>query len=275
MTLCDVAVAVSTYNRPKALDLVLDGLFRQSLVPQQILIGDDGSGPETARVISQWFDRGLPVERCWHPDLGFRKTIIMNQAITKVKAKYVIFLDGDCIPFRSFISDHLAFAEPKCILAGARILAFELFTRALEAGFEVCHNRSSWYWLGKKIKGATNQWWPLLRLPDGAWRKFRPRNWKLVRGCNFSLFTEDLLRVGGFDESILGWGREDSELAVRLINSGLQVKSLNWAAPVLHLWHPQENRSGLLENETHLLQSIAEHRTQARIGLERQNNLNH
>lgn len=267
MRTSDVAVVVSTFNRPQALDLVLAGLARQSVLPLQILIADDGSRSETADVVIHWASRGLPIEHCWHADKGFRKTIILNQAASKICAPYVIFLDGDCIPLKSFVSDHLKLSGPKTILAGSRVLASQSYTRALESGAESCFDRGLGYWLIKGVTGATNRFLPTIRLPDGAWRDLRPENWRLVRGCNFSLFTEDFLLADGFDETIVGWGREDSDLAVRLIHLGLRVKSLACAAPVVHLWHQEESRNRLTLNDRHLAQTLAEGRTKARTGL--------
>jgi glycosyltransferase involved in cell wall biosynthesis len=267
MSVPSVTVVISTYERPKALNLVLDGLARQRITPVQILIADDGSGPKTLEVIEKWRRQDLPIEHCWQEDKGFRKTTILNQAIAKTKAPYLIFLDGDCVPLARFVEDHLSFAQVGCILAGSRVLAFESYTLALEAEREHLHSKSAFYWFKQKLIGNTNRWCPQLRLPDGAWRTFRPRNWRLVRGCNFSIFTEDLLRVGGYDESFVGWGREDSELAVRLINAGLQVKSMAYAANVVHLWHREERRNSLAENDFLLQKSIIDRRITARVGL--------
>lgn len=260
-----VSVIISTYNRPKALDLVLRGLANQSPRPAQIIIADDGSGSETHSVIKRWRSDGLPIDHCWQENLGFRKTIVMNQAISRVQAPYVIFLDGDCIPLQSFIADHLNFAVPKTVLAGTRTLAFQPFTKALESGVEHCVHKGFGYWLGKGLSGSINRIFPILRLPDGPWRSLQPHRWQLVRGCNFSLFKDDLLATGGFDETILGWGREDSELAIRLVNSGLRVKFLAYAAPVLHLWHEEQTRSKLAVNNQLMQQTLTERRTRARV----------
>lgn len=268
MNFADVSVVVSTYNRPKALHLVLDGLSRQKLRPSQIVIGDDGSRSETAYVIEGWRSRGLPVEHCWHEDLGFRKTIILNRALQRVKNPYTIFLDGDCIPLDHFVEDHIVFSGHGRLLAGSRILASEAFTHELESGAENCLGRPLRYWLVKKTMSATNRWMPRVRFPDGPWRNIRALDWRAVRGCNFSAPTRDLIATGGFDEKILGWGREDSELAVRLINSGVRVKLLGYAGLVLHLWHPEESRYKLADNDSWLSQSIAERRTKARVGLQ-------
>jgi glycosyltransferase involved in cell wall biosynthesis len=263
----DVSVIVSTYNRPRALSLVLDGLAKQTVTPAQIIIADDGSGPETEAIVRARDRQGLPLEHCWHSDSGFRKTVILNQAIRQVRTNYLIFLDGDCIPARSYIETHLELSAPRCLLAGTRVLLSRRLTHALERGVEDCHDRSTWFWLSKRATGDINQWLPHLRLPNGEWRCARPKNWRLVRGCNFSLATKDLLQTGGFDETILGWGREDSELAVRLINSGLRVKWSAFSAPVFHLWHSEERRDAFGSNDEILQQTIAEGRLRARRGI--------
>jgi len=263
----EAAVLVSTYNRPKALELVLRGLSSQTVVPHQIVIGDDGSGPETAQVIEKWKSKGLPIEHCWHEDRGFRKTIIMNEAIRKTRAPYVIFMDGDCIPLKDFVADHLAYRQLGCALAGGRILASQGFTVELESGRKDFAEPS--YFEGWKLSlaGKINRWTPLVKLPEGAWRLRQPNKWELLRGCNFSVDLVSLKSVNGFDETIEGWGMEDSDLAVRLINLGLKIKSLRFAAPQLHLWHKEEDRSKLQRNVDFLNDTIRSRRTRALKGL--------
>ena len=263
----NVAVLVSTYNRPKALDLVLQGLSVQSYAPQQIVIGDDGSAPETTRVIESWKLKGLPIEHCWHEDMGFRKTIIMNEGIRRVKADYVIFIDGDCVPFKSFVRDHVSYRESGHILAGGRILASQPLTEELELRERDFFRISILGWWVLRLKKQINRWLPLIRLPDGKWRKQQARKWELVRGCNFSVDLKALKAVNGFDETLDGWGMEDSDLAVRLINSGLKVKTLRYAAPQLHLWHKEEDRSRLKRNIEFLNETINTKRIRALKGL--------
>ena len=52
-----ISLIVSTYERPDALEQVLQGLERQSRKPLEILIADDGSGPATRALIGQWQTR--------------------------------------------------------------------------------------------------------------------------------------------------------------------------------------------------------------------------
>ncbi|MEZ5659544.1 MAG: glycosyltransferase [Burkholderiaceae bacterium] len=263
----DATILVSTYNRPAALERVFEGLAAQSLRPAQIIIGDDGSTPDTAAVIRHWQQRGLPLEHCWHEDDGFRKSLIMNRAIARTRSRLAIFLDGDCVPLRDFVSDHVRLQEPGAILAGARILASRSYTDLLEAGRIDIAGRGLAAWWLDRLRGRINRAAPLLRLPDGGWRRRAPARWQWVRGCNFSVATEALLRVDGFEERIVGWGLEDSELAVRLINAGQRVKSLRFAAPVIHLWHRESSRERLPENDRWLQAAMHEGRQRALQGI--------
>ena len=263
----NAAVLVSTYNRPKALDLVLEGLSLQTVKPDQVVIGDDGSTDETTQVIDKWRALGLSIEHCWHEDRGFRKTVIMNQAIRNAGADYLIFMDGDCIPFPSFVEDHLAFRQSGCVLAGGRILASKDLTRDLESRAQRFPEISRFDWWKLSLTGKINRWTPLVKLPDGAWRLRQSMKWELLRGCNFSVDRTSLVSVNGFDETIDGWGMEDSDLAVRLINLGLKIKSLRFAAPQLHLWHKEEDRSKLHRNVDFLNDTIRTRRIRALKGL--------
>ena len=260
------AVVISTYNRPKALNLVLQGLSRQKVKARQIVVGDDGSTGETRDIIEGWRARGLPVEHCWHEDRGYRKSVIMNQAMRAVNQPLCIFTDGDCVPLEGFVRDHVRYAESGYILAGPRMLASAALTQRLEGGSESCLGRSIFWWLGQRARGNINRLLPLVHLPDGAWRKSAPTKWEWVRGCNFSVETKHVWRVGGFEEKLFGGGPDDSDIAVRMINSGVRVKSLRFAAPVLHLWHKEESRVTLEQNLAYLHAALAEKRTKASAG---------
>ena len=264
----DAAIVISTYNRPGALSRVLLALSQQTIAPSQILIGDDGSGPETRQLISGWRQKGLPIEHTWHEDSGYRKTIIMNQAFAKVRCPLTIFIDGDCIPSPSFVEDHLDLSEPGFILAGPRILASPAYTQLMEADQKAdFFNQSLFRQIMCRISGEVNRLAPLVRLPDGAWRRSKPKKWELVRGCNFSVETKHVWAVDGFEENLYGWGPDDSDIAVRLINHGLSIKSGRFACPVLHLWHKEESRNGLEKNREYLQNAIAQRRINAVKGL--------
>ena len=49
-----ISIVVSTYNWPEALDLSLKSLSAQTDSNFEIIVADDGSGCETARVVEEW-----------------------------------------------------------------------------------------------------------------------------------------------------------------------------------------------------------------------------
>jgi hypothetical protein len=106
-----------------------------------------------------------------------------------------------------------------------------------------------------------------LRLPLGPLRKFRPRSWEGARSCNLAVWRSDLERVDGFDANFRGWGREDSDLLVRLIHAGVRRKDGSFATGVLHLWHRGADRTSLPDNDRRLARTIEGHRVQAERGL--------
>jgi hypothetical protein len=68
---------------------------------------------------------------------------------------------------------------------------------------------------------------------------------------------DNLLKVNGYNEAFTGWGREDSELAVRLMNTGARRLDVRGWAICYHLWHRPVSRAKLPANDQ-LLQTAQE-----------------
>jgi len=264
-----ICVIVTTYNRPDALRAVLDGYLAQSERDFELIVADDGSTRETKAVAEEWAARApFELRHVWQPDEGFRAAAIRNRAMAQTRAEYILFTDGDCVPSQTFVAQHRRLAEPGCFLAGNRILLSEAFTRrALQQSLSV--HRFTWAdWLRARAGGEVNRTIPLIRLPDGAWRKRHARQWEGVKTCNLSAWRTDLVAVNGLDEVYSGWGLEDSDLVIRLIHAGVRNKSARFAAPVFHLWHRENDRSRLPENRRRLDELLHSTRTRAQRGLD-------
>jgi hypothetical protein len=121
--------------------------------------------------------------------------------------------------------------------------------------------------LAARLSGRVNRLSALLQVPLGPLRKLRPRAWQGARSCNLAIWRSDLLRVDGFDADYAGWGKEDSDLIVRLLHAGARRKDGNFAVGVIHLWHPEADREKLNENEGRLADAIQANRVRARRGL--------
>ena len=267
----NIAVIVTTYNRPDALAALFEGYRAQRDRAFEIVVADDGSGEETAAVVAACRERGdLAVDHVWQEDRGFRAAAIRNRALARTKADYVIFTDGDCLPLPDFIAGHRRLAERGWFVAGNRILMAEQLSRRILAERLPVHAWPAGRWLALFLKGEINRFLPLWRLPVPGWlRKLPARRWHGVMTCNLAAWREDLLAVNGFDEAYEGWGLEDSDLTLRLLHSGINRKSARFATPVVHLWHPENDRGGLEENWLRLAALSRSRRTRAKRGVDR------
>jgi glycosyltransferase involved in cell wall biosynthesis len=268
-----ISLIVTTYEWPQALHHVLECLGRQRDDRFEIIVADDGSGPETAAVIQSFDKRArVPVSHIWQPHQGFRAAESRNRAVAASAGDYLIFLDGDCLARPGFLEAHRALAEPGWFVAGNRVLLAEPFTAQLLSSSDAV---SYWSrqrvrgWLGARLRGDINRLTPLLRLPARWPRKGKPREWRGAKTCNLGVWRDDFLQVDGFDESYVGWGHEDADLVVRLIRSGVWRKEGRFATAVVHLWHSAAPRQGLSDNEHRLAELLGGQRVHAVSGISR------
>jgi glycosyltransferase involved in cell wall biosynthesis len=239
------ALVVTTYEWPAALDLVLESALSQSRFPGEILIADDGSGEETAAVVREFVPRfagrGVPLTHVWHEDLGFRAGAIRNRAIAAARAPYILLVDGDCVLHPDFVQSHLGFARPGHFVQGTRVLLDEAATRRA-----IAERRTRWGVLDHGVRNRLNALSlpllsPLVPSPSDPLRG--------VRSANMGFWRDDVIRVNGFDERFVGWGREDSDFVVRLTNAGVKRRKLKFGGIVYHLWHAEQSRDALDAND--------------------------
>ena len=82
-----------------------------------------------------------------------------------------------------------------------------------------------------------------------------------------SFWKDDLWDVNGFDEQYTGWGREDSDIVQRMLNSGKTKYKLKFRAIQYHLFHRSVSKNTLKKNDDILHKTISEKRKKAVIGL--------
>jgi glycosyltransferase involved in cell wall biosynthesis len=265
-----ISVIVTTYNRPDALRAVLGGVFAQTDGGIEVLIADDGSAAPTRTLVDAAAAAGwVPVAHVWQEDLGFRAGAARNRAAARARGDYLVFLDGDCVPRMNFIAQHRALAESGWMVAGNRVLLSETFTHTVLAEQLPVHTWPLKRWRALAREGAINRTLPLRHVPLGRLRKLGASRWQRVRTCNLGVWTRDFHAVNGFDETYEGWGFEDSDLAVRLINAGVQRKEGGFATAVLHLWHPENDRGNESRNMERLQARIAAREVHSAAGVDR------
>lgn len=232
-----------TYNWPEALDLLLLSVLNQSVLPNEVIIADDGSTKETEEVIKKYqLKFPVPLIHVWHEDVKNRKPAIMNKAIAKSSYEYIIEIDGDIIMHKHFIEDHLNFAEKGVYLYGSRV---NIQKSIVESIFKT--KKINFNFFSKGIKKRTRT----IRIPFlmSFSKKTNLRSPKL-RGCNMSFWREDFIKVNGFNENLVGWGIDDSEMIQRLHNIGILGKRLKFAGLAYHIYHKEQSKSHIeINNE--------------------------
>lgn len=263
-----ISVIVSTCNREDALDAVLRSLSQQSDDNFEVIVADDGSGPATASLIESWKRQfGHPLLHIWHERNGFRLAEIRNRAILASSGRYCIFLDGDCLARRDFVAIHRRLAEPGWFVTGNRALLSKELTGTVLRAQLAAESWSLFDFLRERLRGGLNRIVSILHLPLGPLRKLRRNEWRHAIGCNLAIWRADLNRVDGFDADYVGWGREDSDLLVRLLQTGIRRKDGRFATAVLHLWHPPADRGALADNDRKLDEVREAGQVKARKGL--------
>ncbi len=192
-----------------------------------------------------------PLLHVRHEDKGFRAAKIRNDAIRKSTGLYIVLLDGDCIPNRHFVKDHIRLARSGCFFQGKRVLVRKTMVEAFDWKYANAPQRL----LKGMLSGGLGNTHHLVRC---AW--FPPMGASGLSGtrsCNMGLFKSDLFAVNGFNEDFVGWGREDSELVARLYNYGLKRNVHPFMAICFHLWHAENSRERLGHNDELLRKAIS------------------
>lgn len=247
------SLIVATYNWPEALRRCLQSVSRQKVLPAEVIIADDGSGPETRLLIEQ-FRTGFPVPiiHIWQEDLGFRKAEILNKAVKACTGEYIIQVDGDVILHRYFISDHHQAAEYGAFVRGSRARLTPPVTNEMLTGPE-----KHLHLFSKGILNKLNA----IHLPQLSFIAHRKKMCsRSVRGSNLAFWKRDFILTNGYNNELQGWGHEDEELAARFINNNIIKKIVKLSAIQYHLHHPELEKSKEPVH-TKVLSDVIHHKT--------------
>lgn len=224
------SLIIATYNWKEALALVLATVKSQTQLPGEVLVADDGSDGETRALVSREAATfPAPLHHVWQEDAGFRKGRILNDAMARARGEYLIAIDGDMLLHPDFVRSHLRFARRGWYIQGSRMmLGAHATARTLATG------RRAATVFSRDVRNRVNGIHApfLSRLSRGEVGPIYR-----TRGCNISFWRDDIVRVNGYNEDMEGWGREDTELVARLMNSGVRRRNLKFAAVSYHLHH--------------------------------------
>lgn len=246
-----VSLIITTYNKPDYLETVLKSVLKQTVFPKEVLIADDGSSEETSKLIELYVKLfPVPLIHCWQEDEGFRVAQIRNKAIAKASGNYIVAIDGDIVIHRKFIKDHIDRAREGQFIQGGRALVLEHKTN------EVLRKKELPKRLFSNVSGRKNLIHSIFL--SKLFSSHSTSNLKCSRSCNISFWKSDFIKINGFNEEFVGWGREDSELVVRFYNSGITRLKLVFMALGYHLHHAVNQNTELLQKNDDLLNDSIE-----------------
>jgi glycosyltransferase involved in cell wall biosynthesis len=244
-----VTLIISFYNHFSFLELVLAGLERQIHKNFEIIIADDGSKDKIIKKINNYKNTSaLNIKHVWHEDKGWRKNRILNFSVQQSSGEYLVFTDGDCIPHKAFIHEHLLNKQPNTVLAGRRVNLSKNVTDLLtpskvKKGFLETRLFPLMIWEAIMRRGD--------RVENGLYfrNKFIRKRINLkdrgILGSNFSIYKSDILAINGFDERYEAPAvGEDTDLEYRLKLNETKVKTVKHLAIQYHLYHPKLSRPG-------------------------------
>lgn len=232
------SVILSTYNSEAWLEKVIWGLSVQTEIDFEIIIADDGSGPETKKLLDRLrCEINMPLIHIWHEDDGFQKTKILNKAIVASTTDYLIFTDGDCIPRKDFVAVHLKYREEGYFLSGGYFkLPLNISELISKKDIE---NQNCFHLRWLLSKGLKRSFKNHKLTSSGSLSKIlnaitptKP-TWN---GHNASGWKKDIIEINGFNQE-MQYGGEDRELGERLVNKGLRSKQIRYSAICVHLDH--------------------------------------
>ena len=249
----EASVIISTFNQPEWLRKVLIGYEQQTFKNFEIIIADDGSNKETEAVIKQFKESSsVAINHVWQEDKGFRKTRILNKAIQKAQASYLIFTDGDCIPRADFVETHLKLKKDNCFLSGGYFKLSKNISSVISKEDIISQQCFDKNWLldqGLENSFKTNKL-TASGIKESLLNTFTPTK-ATFDGMNVSVWKDDIIKVNGFDER-MEYGGEDRELGERLMNLGVKPIQIRYSAICLHLDHNRSyvNETALEKNKT-------------------------
>lgn len=221
------SVIIPTYNRADLVRLMLEQLTRQTqpLSDFEVIVSDDGSSDDTASVVGAFTER-LRLRYCFQEDLGDRVSLARNQAAALAQAELLIFLDCGGMIAPDLVERHVAAhaGSPRLAVLGyawgydPRYPALEGLDRDLAA---MPPERVLAKY--RELPAFRDVRHEALVAHDFDLRTM-PLPWQLFFALNTSMRAEDFHAVGGFDETMTGWGCEDLEMGFKLQRAGVALQ---------------------------------------------------
>ena len=229
-----VSLCLTTFNRADQLDKGLQSLSHQTVMPDEIIMVDDGSCDHTKKVVDSWMNK-LPIKyfNTGHPEHRI-SSIPRNISIKKATGDIILCSESETLHPSTNIEKMLKKVTEKNF-----VIATNVWTMG-----EVFWNKMTQEQIDKPELLFGH---PYAMLVSGNMQNTNaPNSDDSITGSNncyvgifFGIYKKHLLRVGGFDESFEGHGGDDWNLFDRLKLYGLKEIQTNDIS-VIHQWHRKD-----------------------------------
>jgi GT2 family glycosyltransferase len=253
-------IIISVYKDIKSLDIILESLASQTILPDEVLISEDCQSQEMTTFVPQAGIKypNLNITHLFHEDSGWRKNIALNRAVLAAQNEYLIFIDGDCVPFEDFIENHVIQAKKGVVLSGKRVelgpkITQKIYDKKLKAS---TLTKYYWFYLPQLLLDKTRHLEDMLHISAKSFlAPYIKRHVRYIIGCNWSCYKEDLLKINGFDETYaLPSVGEDIDLGWRFRGMDIKLLSCKHNANQVHLYHKKRFDSSTLNINNEILQ---------------------
>jgi glycosyltransferase involved in cell wall biosynthesis len=242
-----VSLIVAVYKDIEALRLIVKALENQTYLNFELVVAEDNDSLEMKNFIKSV--KTISIEHTYQEDRGVRKSRSVNNAILKATGEYLIFIDGDCIPYSTFIESHVELSEKNKILSGRRLNLGPLFSRKIRKNIFSSYELetsfiSKFFTLNKDAQEGHTEAGLYINPKTILYQKFiaNKKNTSLL-GCNYSCFKSDMFLINGLDES---YGSspvsDDTDIEWRFKKAGFKLKTCKFAANIFHLYHERGNK---------------------------------
>ena len=239
-----VAVVVTIYKDIEALKLIIESIKNQTVLPDEIIIAEDNNADNIKEFIESIKISGVNIKHTSQEDNGWQRNKSSNNALRACESDYIIWIDGDCVPYPTFIESHIKLSEKNTVLCGRRTEPGKLFSTALrKQEMTIPEFLDNYYTNYFKLKDDE-----IRHYDDGIY--FKPNSFILkliakirnkenhIVGCHWSSWKKDMIMINGFDEDFnLPTHGEDTDIERRLRHFGVKMKSCRYSANVIHLYH--------------------------------------
>jgi glycosyltransferase involved in cell wall biosynthesis len=254
-----VSLIIPTYKDVEALSLILDALVIQTYTDFEVIVAEDDNSLEVAHYLKK-YNFPFVVKHFSHEDKGLRKAIAVNSAVRMSEGEYLIYIDGDTIPYTTFIEAHVLLSKKKQVLCGRRVNLGAKVSSLLRKGEIKVQEIEKNYLTMYAFLHDDN----IRHYNKGIYLRPNTLLQKIIAlfdanvhilASNFSCYKVDMLTINGSDEAMPGGpGVDDTDVEWRMQAIGITLRSCKYSANLLHLDHPRSDRRDALAHNMQLIQ---------------------